>query len=115
MLGFPIDLAGRAGILLLSRLEGRRDIALKSPFELVTDADHASEELIVTAIAKQFPDHAIVAEERGGAAHEAGYTWLIDPLDGTNNYAHGFPVFCVSLALPKDGALLLGVIYDPCP
>ncbi|MFL5805098.1 MAG: inositol monophosphatase family protein, partial [Roseiflexaceae bacterium] len=74
MLDFTIDLARRAGILLLSRLEGQRDIILKSPFELVTDADHASEELIVTAIAKQFPDHAIVAEERGGAAHEAGYT-----------------------------------------
>jgi myo-inositol-1(or 4)-monophosphatase len=114
MLDFTIDLARRAGILLLSRLEGQRNIVLKSPFELVTDADHASEELIVTAIAQQFPDHAIVAEERGGAAHEAGYTWLIDPLDGTNNYAHGFPVFCVSLALLKDGALLLGVIYDPC-
>jgi myo-inositol-1(or 4)-monophosphatase len=114
MLDFTIDLARRAGILLLSRLEGQRDVVLKSPFELVTDADHASEELIVKAIGQQFPDHAIVAEERGGAAHESGYTWLIDPLDGTNNYAHGFPVFCVSLALLKDGEPLLGVIYDPC-
>ncbi|MFL5807121.1 MAG: inositol monophosphatase family protein [Roseiflexaceae bacterium] len=114
MLDFTIDLARRAGILLLSMLEGQRAVELKSPFELVTDADHASEELIVSAILQQFPDHAIIAEEGGGSGRESAYTWLIDPLDGTNNYAHGFPVFCVSLALLKDGALLLGVIYDPC-
>jgi myo-inositol-1(or 4)-monophosphatase len=113
MLDFTIDLARRAGMLLLSRLEGQRDMVLKSRFELVTDADHASEELIIKAIAEQFPDHAIVAEESGGAQGEAGYTWVIDPLDGTNNYAHGFPAFCVSLGLMKDGQLHLGVIYDP--
>jgi myo-inositol-1(or 4)-monophosphatase len=113
MLDFTIGLARRAGILLLSMLEGQRAVELKSPFELVTDADHASEALIVAAIAQQFPDHAILAEESGGAVAESGYTWLIDPLDGTNNYAHGFPVFSVSLGLLKDGALLLGVIYDP--
>jgi len=113
MLDFAIDLARRAGLLLLSMFEGQRSVELKSPFELVTDADHASEALIVAAITEQFPDHAIVAEERGGAASDAGYTWLIDPLDGTNNYAHGFPVFSVSLGLLRNGALLLGVIYDP--
>ena len=113
MLDFTIDIARRAGALLLSRLEGQRSVELKSPFELVTDADHASEALIVTAITQQFPDHAILAEESGGAVNEAGYTWLIDPLDGTNNYAHGYPVFSVSLALLKDGAPLVGVIYDP--
>jgi myo-inositol-1(or 4)-monophosphatase len=113
MLDFTIDLARRAGMLLLSRLEGQRDMVLKSRFELVTDADHASEELIIKAIAEQFPDHAIVAEESGGAQGESGYTWVIDPLDGTNNYAHGFPAFCVSLGLMKDGQLHLGVIYDP--
>jgi myo-inositol-1(or 4)-monophosphatase len=113
MLDFTIDLARRAGMLLLSRLEGQRDMVLKSRFELVTDADHASEELIIKAIGEQFPDHAIVAEESGGAQGESGYTWVIDPLDGTNNYAHGFPAFCVSLGLMKDGQLHLGVIYDP--
>jgi myo-inositol-1(or 4)-monophosphatase len=113
MLDFTIDIARRAGLLLLSMFEGQRDIRLKSAFELVTDADHASEALVVSAISRQYPDHAIVAEEGGGTAAETGYTWLIDPLDGTNNYAHGLPVFSVSLALLHDGAPLLGVIYDP--
>jgi myo-inositol-1(or 4)-monophosphatase len=113
MLDFAIDTARRAGLLLLSMFEGQRDVKLKSAFELVTDADHASEALVVSALGRQFPDHAIVAEESGGAAAEAGYTWLIDPLDGTNNYAHGLPVFSVSMALLHDGAPLLGVIYDP--
>jgi myo-inositol-1(or 4)-monophosphatase len=113
MLDFAIDTARRAGLLLLSMFEGQRDVRLKSAFELVTDADHASEALVVSAIGRQYPDHAIVAEESGGAPAESGYTWLIDPLDGTNNYAHGLPVFSVSLALLRDGALLLGVIYDP--
>ncbi len=113
MLDFTIDLARRAGMLLLSKFEGQRDVVLKSRFELVTDADHASEELIVKAIAEQFPDHAIVAERRRRAGAESGYTWVIDPLDGTNNYAHGFPAFCVSLGLMKDGQPVWGVIYDP--
>jgi myo-inositol-1(or 4)-monophosphatase len=113
MLDFAIDLARQAGVLLLSMFEGQRDIKLKSPFELVTDADHASEALIISAIGRQYPGHAIVAEESGGAAGDAGYTWLIDPLDGTNNYAHGFPIFSVSLALLHDGAPLVGVVYDP--
>ena len=112
-LDFAIDLARRAGVLLLSMFEGQRAIELKSPYELVTDADHASEALILDAIAQQFPDHAIVAEESGGTAREQGYTWLIDPLDGTNNYAHGYPVWSVSVALLEHGVPLLGVIYDP--
>ena len=72
MLDFTIDLARRAGILLLSKLEGQRAVELKSPFELVTDADHASEELIVSAILQQFPDHAIIAEEGGGSGRPSG-------------------------------------------
>jgi myo-inositol-1(or 4)-monophosphatase len=113
MLDFTIDLARRAGILLLSKFENQRNIELKSQFELVTDADHASEELIISAIRKEYPDHAIVAEESGGAPRSTGYTWVIDPLDGTNNYAHGFPVFCVSLGILYEGEPYIGVIYDP--
>src|ERR1043165_8713588 len=71
MLDSAIDLARRAGALLLAGFESRRAVQLKSPFELVTDADHASEELIVSAISQQFPDHAVIAEERGGAARES--------------------------------------------
>jgi myo-inositol-1(or 4)-monophosphatase len=114
MLDFAIDLARRAGALLVTYFERRRDVALKSPFDMVTDADHASEELIVSSIVQQFPGHAILAEEGGGSApRDSAYTWLIDPLDGTTNYVHGFPAFSVSLALLKEGEALLGVIYDP--
>src|SRR5262245_42048692 len=76
MLDFMIDRAHRAGMLLLSMFEGQRDVKLKSPFELVTDADHASEALIVSAITRQYSGHAIVAEESGGAPAASGYTWL---------------------------------------
>jgi myo-inositol-1(or 4)-monophosphatase len=113
MLDFAIDTARRAGALLLAGLERQRTLELKSPFELVTDVDHASEALIVTAIAQQFPYHTIVAEEGTGTRHDSSYTWLIDPLDGTNNYAHGFPFFCVSIGLLHEQTTILGVVYDP--
>lgn len=113
MLDFAIDTARRAGALLLDGMERRRTLELKSPFEVVTDIDRASEELIVTAIAQQFPSHTMVAEEGGGARRDSPYTWLIDPLDGTNNYAHGFPFFSVSLGLLHEQTTILGVVYDP--
>jgi myo-inositol-1(or 4)-monophosphatase len=113
MLDFTIDIARKAGMLLLSKLETYRDVELKSPYELVTDADHASEALIIEAIRKEYPDHNIVAEESGGVPEKRGYTWVIDPLDGTNNYAHGFPTFCVSMGLMYEGEPFLGVVYDP--
>ncbi len=113
MLDFAIDIARRAGTLLRNGLDGQRQIDLKSQFEVVTEMDRASEDLIIGAIRAKFPDHAILAEESGGAFADTQPTWLIDPLDGTNNYAHGFPYFCVSLALWADQQPLLGVVYDP--
>ena len=113
ILNFTIDLARRAGALLLEGLDRQRVVELKSRFELVTDMDRASEALIISAIERQFPDHAILSEEGGGSERESEYLWLIDPLDGTNNYAHGFPFFAVSLGLWKDRAPLIGVVYDP--
>ncbi len=113
MLDFATDVARRAGTLLLEALDRQRRVELKGAFNLVTDADHASEELIVAAITQQFPGHAILAEEGGGVERVSEYTWLIDPLDGTNNYAHGFPFFSVSLALLKGRAPVLGVVFDP--
>jgi myo-inositol-1(or 4)-monophosphatase len=113
MLDFAIDIARRAGALLRNGLDGQRQINLKSQFEVVTDMDRASEDLIVGAIRDRFPDHAILAEESGGAFAGTQPTWLIDPLDGTNNYAHGFPCFCVSLGLWADQRPVLGVVYDP--
>jgi myo-inositol-1(or 4)-monophosphatase len=112
MLEFATDIARRAGALLRDGLSRQRSVELKSAFNLVTDMDRASEALIIDAITAAYPDHAILAEE-SGARVGSGPTWLIDPLDGTNNYAHGFPFFCVSLALWEERQPVLGVVYDP--
>jgi myo-inositol-1(or 4)-monophosphatase len=113
MLNFAIGLALQAGALLRAGLAHERRVASKGFADVVTDADQASEALIVGAISEHFPDHAIVAEESGSTTGASEYTWLIDPLDGTLNYLHGNPVFCVSLAALYGGELLLGVVYDP--
>lgn len=112
MLEFAIDVARRAGALLRDGLSRQRSIELKGAFNLVTDIDHASEALIIDAITSAFPEHAILAEE-SGARLGGGPTWLIDPVDGTNNYAHGLPFFSVSLALWNAREPVLGVVYDP--
>lgn len=113
MLDFTIDLARRAGALLLDGTRRERQVELKSDFEAVTDIDRASEALVVAAIEQHFPEHTILAEERGVIERSDEFAWLVDPLDGTNNYVHGFPYFCVSLGLLKNRRLLLGVVYDP--
>jgi myo-inositol-1(or 4)-monophosphatase len=79
---------------------------------LVTETDHASEELIVAALTKAFPNHGITAEEGRGRG-ERHITWVVDPLDGTNNFAHGFPMFCISMAAMRGNEVLVGVTYDP--
>ena len=113
MLPFTIDLAKRAGAVLREGATRPRTVERKGPFDLVTDVDRASETLVVAAIREQFPDHAVLAEEGGGVERESAWLWIIDPLDGTNNYAHNFPYYCVSLALLHEKKLFLGVIYDP--
>ncbi|MEN9934577.1 MAG: hypothetical protein RLZZ387_1156 [Chloroflexota bacterium] len=113
MLDVAVDAARRAGALLLEGLERGRSIELKSAFEVVTDVDRASEALIVGAIAEHFPDHTIIAEEGGGGERGSEFRWVIDPLDGTNNYAHSFPFFSVSIGLLRGEDLALGVVYDP--
>ncbi len=98
-----------------------RDAALevraKGENDFVTAADHASEAAIVAEIRRRFPRHRILAEEGGGGGGEAGgaagVEWLIDPLDGTTNFLHGLPVFCVSVACRRDGDLLAGAVLDP--
>lgn len=81
--------------------------------DLVTQADRNSEKLIVASLREAFPDHSIVAEEGGGVQQGDRFTWFVDPLDGTTNFAHGFPVFAVSMALQDSQGLAVGVVYDP--
>jgi myo-inositol-1(or 4)-monophosphatase len=110
----PIEIAYEAGILLYSLFERHHHIHYKGPMDVVTEADQRSEALIVERLSQRFPDHAVVAEEGGGRKGDSEYCWYVDPLDGTTNFAHRFPVFCVSLGLARRNELIAGVIYDPC-
>jgi myo-inositol-1(or 4)-monophosphatase len=102
-----------AGALLRKRIDDRHTIQYKGEVNLVTEADHLSEALIVERIRESFPDHGILAEESPETANGSVFRWIIDPLDGTTNYAHGYPVFCVSIALEAKGEIHLGAVYNP--
>lgn len=107
-------IARQAGQVVLEGWGRAGTIGYKGEVDLVTDHDRRSEALIVAALQRAFPDHAIHAEEKGAVNHtRSPYLWLIDPLDGTTNFAHGFPVFAVSLGLLHRGEPLVGVVYDP--
>ncbi|HEX5450899.1 MAG TPA: inositol monophosphatase family protein [Candidatus Limnocylindrales bacterium] len=120
-LAFALELAGRAGVVLMDHYERLEQIDHKSARDVVTEADHLSEALILDAIRARFPADAVLAEETGehrptgGEAPTSGRgrVWIVDPLDGTVNYANGLPVFCVSIALVADGVPTVGVILDP--
>jgi myo-inositol-1(or 4)-monophosphatase len=111
-----MDVAREAGSLLRAKL-GAVDVDYKGTVDLVTDVDRASEALIAAKISAAYPEHALVGEEgtRGpsGEINRRGYSWIFDPLDGTTNYAHGYPHFAVSIALERAGETQLGVVYDP--
>jgi myo-inositol-1(or 4)-monophosphatase len=112
--GLAIELARAAGELLRGELLGPRRIAYKgSPTNLVTEMDARVETLVVEHLLTAFPDDAILAEERGARAGRSGRRWIVDPLDGTTNYAHGLPLYAVSIALEVAGRVRLGVVYDP--
>jgi myo-inositol-1(or 4)-monophosphatase len=108
-----IATARKAGALLLPYFERRVRVEYKGEVDLVTEADRASERLILDELRKHFPHHAVVAEESGSHAGGSGYCWYVDPLDGTTNFAHGFPIFAVSIALEHDGEVMVGVVFDP--
>jgi myo-inositol-1(or 4)-monophosphatase len=120
-LAFAIDLARQAGEILMDRYERLEQIDHKSARDVVTEADHLSEALIVAAVQARYPGDAILAEETGehlavdGTLQSAGHgrVWVVDPLDGTINYANGLPVFCVSIGLAVDGSPAVGVVRDP--
>ena len=110
---FAVDLARRAGVLLKEKFNQKHEIHYKGEINLVTEADKMSEDLIIAAISRKFPDHGILSEESPMITGAGKLRWIIDPLDGTTNYAHGYPVFCISIALENEGTIVLGVIYDP--
>ncbi len=112
-----IEIGREASALIAAAVKRRgehdRSFELKGEYDLVTETDRASERLIVERLQSHFPTHSIVAEEGGGHAGTSEYRWYVDPLDGTTNFAHGFPVFNVTLALERAGELICGVIVDP--
>lgn len=109
-----VTLARRAGAMQLERFRSGVEVAHKGAIDLVTEVDVAVERMFRQAIAEQFPDHLVLAEELGGPpAETAAPVWIFDPIDGTTNYAHGLPFFCVSIALEVAGRLEVGVVYDP--
>jgi myo-inositol-1(or 4)-monophosphatase len=112
-LAFITALARDAGALLCERLDEVREVTEKRPHDLVTDADRAAEALILRGIRAAFPSAAILGEESGAHAGSGDERFIVDPLDGTTNYAHRYPVFCVSIAYERAGRVEAGAIYAP--
>jgi myo-inositol-1(or 4)-monophosphatase len=103
----------KAGKILTEHAGKVQSIGYKDEVNLVTEVDCLSEETIIGIIKGAFPDHSILTEESEGKKTESEYKWVIDPLDGTTNYAHDFPSYCVSIALEKEKEIILGVVYNP--
>ena len=112
-LAFIVALARDAGALLCERLDDPREVTQKTPRDLVTDADRASEALIVDRIRRTFPAASILGEESGVHRGSNDERFIVDPLDGTTNYAHRYPLFCVSIAYERAGVVEAGAVYAP--
>ncbi len=112
-LEIAIETAREAGGILLQEFDRPVKISYKGEVDIVTQADRRSEEAVVTRLRTHFPTHAIVAEEGGGSETDSPFRWHVDPLDGTTNFAHGYPCFAVSIGLEEAGELVAGVIYQP--
>jgi myo-inositol-1(or 4)-monophosphatase len=116
---FLKDLARQAGSILREGYVSRpgyghqNEVKFKGAIDLVTEVDHKSEAFLLGEIKRRFPDHKVVAEESGRFKGEGDFTWYIDPLDGTVNFAYGIPAFCLSIAVAKNGRVQAGVVYDP--
>lgn len=113
MLGILETIARGAGEILLEGFGRVKSIEHKSTIDLVTEFDRRSESFIVTELHKAFPNHAILAEESGLNTINSDYLWIVDPLDGTTNFAHGFPAFAISIALTLQRKPIIGVVFDP--
>ena len=110
---FAIETARRSGALLKENVGKVGRIEFKGAVDIVTEVDRKSEELIMAAIGKTFPGHGILTEESPEVKQDSPYKWIIDPLDGTTNYSHGFPFFCVSIGFEEAGEVIFGAVYDP--
>jgi myo-inositol-1(or 4)-monophosphatase len=108
-----IQAALKAGDILREHSGKVKEIGFKDEVNLITEVDRLSEASIIQAITGEFPDHGILTEEAGAKESASQYNWVIDPLDGTTNYAHDFPIYCVSIALQKEQQTILGVVYNP--
>lgn len=112
-LDVAVKLAREAGRLQMEHLEDAHTIEHKEGIQLVTEVDKACESLIVDGLRQHFPEHDVFAEEGTGERKESEFMWIIDPLDGTTNYAHQFPFFGVSIGLQRKGEVIAGATYDP--
>lgn len=112
-LGAAREAAREAGAMLRSGLDEPQEVAFKGVVDLVTNFDRRAQELIFARLSEAFPDHGFLAEEGLNRREESEFRWVFDPLDGTTNYAHRFPIFTVSIALEHRGHVVLGVVHDP--
>lgn len=108
-----LEAARKAGDVLREGFGARHRVRYKGEVDIVTEVDERAEEVIRETLLGAFPTYGMLAEEGGETAGEEGARWIVDPLDGTTNYAHGLPLFAVSLALEKNGEISLGVVHDP--
>jgi myo-inositol-1(or 4)-monophosphatase len=108
------EAANAAGAVIQNQWNRPREIDYKGAIDLVTSVDRESERCIVQVLRGKFPNHSILAEEETSlVSHQDNHRWIIDPLDGTTNFAHSYPHVCVSIALEREGEILLGLVYDP--
>ncbi|HEU4341159.1 MAG TPA: inositol monophosphatase family protein [Candidatus Binatia bacterium] len=108
------EAANAAAAVILESWQQPREIEYKGAIDLVTSVDRLSEQCIVEALQQRFPDHSILAEEETDlVSGRNSHRWIIDPLDGTTNFAHGYPHLCISIALEREGEIVLGLVYDP--
>ncbi len=107
------DASYLAGRMLVQNRDSAREVLFKGAVDLVTNFDRRSQAMIVAHLSSLFPDHDFLAEEGLSRATDSHFRWIIDPIDGTTNFAHGYPVYSVSIALQKDGHTVVGVIFDP--
>jgi myo-inositol-1(or 4)-monophosphatase len=112
-LSVATEIARAAGEILRQFNDRKVEVEYKGSFDIVTIADRTAEELVIRRLKERFPTHSIIGEEGGGVDNGSEYVWHVDPLDGTTNFAHGYPWFAVSIGLEKNGESIAGVVYNP--